>query len=95
MLPSNRDIRARLQLVGARLKQLEAYGNDRIRASALEALREEREILNLVLLNRRVEASKPVVNLRRWRSANGTLALVGKERGERRAIDAARHSSAS
>jgi hypothetical protein len=75
MLPTNRDIRARLQLVGARLKQLEGHGTDHIRGSALEQLREEREILNLVLLNRRVEASKPVVNLRRWRMANGALAL--------------------
>jgi hypothetical protein len=82
MLPTNGDIRARLQVVGARLKQLEGYGTDHVRASALEQLREEREILSLVLLNRRVEASKPVVNLRRWRSANGALALIGKERGQ-------------
>jgi hypothetical protein len=33
----------------------------------LEELREEREVLNLLILNRRVEAMKPVVDLRRWR----------------------------
>ena len=33
----------------------------------LEELREEREVLNLLILNRRVEASKRVVDLRRWR----------------------------
>jgi hypothetical protein len=33
----------------------------------LEELREEREVLNLLILNRRVEASKKVVDLRRWR----------------------------
>jgi len=33
----------------------------------LEELREEREVLNLLILNRRVEASKPVVDLQRWR----------------------------
>jgi hypothetical protein len=33
----------------------------------LEELREEREMLNLVVLNRRMEAAKKVVSLRRWR----------------------------
>ena len=33
----------------------------------LEELREEREMLNLVVLNRLMEAAKKVVSLRRWR----------------------------
>jgi hypothetical protein len=33
----------------------------------LEELREEREMLNLVVLNRRMEAAKKIVSLRRWR----------------------------
>ena len=35
--------------------------------SLLEELREEREMLNLVVLNRRMEAAKKIVSLRRWR----------------------------
>jgi len=36
-------------------------------ASTLQELREEREVLALVMLNRAVEASKKVVSFRRWR----------------------------
>jgi hypothetical protein len=76
MLPTNEHFRNRLRIVEARLKQLERHGTGRVRAAAVEQLREEREILNLILLNRRVEGAKPVVNLDRWRSANGAVALV-------------------
>jgi hypothetical protein len=76
MLPTNQYFRGELRVVDARLKQLEGYGTGRVRAAALEQLREEREILNLILLNRRVEAAKPVVDLARWRSANGAVALA-------------------
>jgi hypothetical protein len=79
MLPTNQYFRSQLQVVDSRLKQLERFGTGRVRAAALEQLREEREILNLVLLNRRVEAAKRVVDLRRWRTANGALALADDE----------------
>ena len=36
-------------------------------ATTLHELREEREILTLVMLNRGVEGSKKVVSFRRWR----------------------------
>ncbi len=36
-------------------------------ASTLHELREEREIVALVMLNRSVEASKKIVSFRRWR----------------------------
>jgi hypothetical protein len=36
-------------------------------SSTLHELREEREILALVMLNRSVEASKKIVSFRRWR----------------------------
>jgi hypothetical protein len=79
MLPTNQYFRSQLKVVDSRLKQLERFGTERVRAAALEQLREEREILNLVLLNRRVEAAKRVVDLRRWRTANGALALAEDE----------------
>lgn len=85
MLPTNHYVRAKLQLLDARLTQLEHYGTDRVRVAALEELREQREILNLVLLNRRVESAKAVVDLRRWRTANGALAMIGDEIAGRRA----------
>jgi hypothetical protein len=77
MLPTNRDVRTRLRVVDARLRQLDCGGG---RGAARAQLREEREILNLVLLNRRVEAARRVVDLERWRTANGALALVGDGR---------------
>lgn len=79
MLPTNRYFRSQLQIVDARLRQLERSGSGRALA-ALPQLREEREILNLVLLNRRVEAARRVVDLRRWRTANGALVLDEEER---------------
>jgi hypothetical protein len=36
-------------------------------SSTLSELVEEREVLGLVMLNRRIEASKKVVSFRRWR----------------------------
>jgi hypothetical protein len=78
MPPTNRDVRTRLRVVDARLRQLECGGGGR--AAARAQLREEREILNLVLLNRRVEAARRVVDLERWRTANGALALDGDAR---------------
>jgi hypothetical protein len=36
-------------------------------SSTLHELVEERELLGLVMLNRRIEGSKKIVSLRRWR----------------------------
>jgi hypothetical protein len=86
--PSNAHFRTRLQVLDAQLKQLERYGKENIRAAAFERLHEEREVVNLVLLNRRVEAARPVVDLARWRNANGALHLVANENaaGEEEAL---------
>lgn len=79
VLPSNAHFRTRLQVLDARLKQLERNGSDRLRAAVRERLHEAREVVNLVLLNRRVEAARPVVDLARWRNANGALQLVAND----------------
>lgn len=41
-------------------------------SSTLHDLVEEREVLGLVVLNRRIEASKKVVSFRRWRDGPWT-----------------------
>jgi hypothetical protein len=82
MTLTNAHFRVRLQVLDAQLKQLERYGHDKLRADALERLHEEREVVNLVLLNRRVEAARPVVDFARWRSANGATALVANKSKE-------------
>lgn len=41
-------------------------------SSTLHDLVEEREVLGLVMLNRRIEASKKVVSFRRWRDGPWT-----------------------
>jgi hypothetical protein len=80
MLPTNADIHHQLQVVEARLRQLECTRTGRGRAAALAQLRREREMLTVALLNRRVEAAKRVVDLARWRTANGALMPAGEGR---------------
>jgi hypothetical protein len=45
-------------------------------ASALEELWAKRRALKLLLLNRKVEAAKKIVDLQRWRDGNGALYLA-------------------
>jgi len=79
MLPTNHYYRAKLRQLDAQVRQLELQmemsGSPAV-LPLLEELRIEREVFNLILLNRRVEAARPVVDLRRWRDANGAAALV-------------------
>jgi hypothetical protein len=44
-------------------------------ASSLEELWTQRRLLKLLMLNRRIEASKRVVDFQRWRDGNGALHL--------------------
>jgi len=53
-------------------------------ASALGELRDEREILTLVMLNRDVEASKKVVSFRRWRDGPWAPNELAQAAGGRR-----------
>jgi hypothetical protein len=74
---TNGAIAAKIQLLDSHLRQMElGSANDRVTAAAVERIEEEREVLNLVLLNRRVEAARPVVDFKRWRTANGALDLL-------------------
>ena len=74
---TNGAIAAKIRLLDSHLRQMElGSANDRVTAAAVERIEEEREVLNLVLLNRRVEAARPVVDFKRWRTANGALDLL-------------------
>jgi hypothetical protein len=57
---------ARLNRLIARI-EAKPNGEWRVWSSTLHDLVEERELLGMVVLNRRVEASKKVVSFRRWR----------------------------
>jgi len=80
MQPTNDYFRARRRLVELKLLQCRFLAADRERRPGIEELLVEREILDLVLLNRRLEASRPVVDLGRWRTANGAVALASERR---------------
>ena len=79
MLPTNHYYRTKMRQLDAQVRQLELQmemsGSPAL-LPAVEELRIEREVFNLILLNRRVEAARAVVDLRRWRDANGAAALV-------------------
>jgi hypothetical protein len=62
-------VKAEIAQIDRLILDIEAKPQDKRLAwgHLLEELREEREVLNLLILNRRVEASKKVVDLRRWR----------------------------
>jgi len=79
VLPTNAYYRTKLRRLDARVRQLEikmeVAGSPAL-LPLIEELRIEREIFNLILLNRKVESSRPVVDLRRWREANGATALI-------------------
>ena len=53
-------------------------------ASTLHELREEREIVALVMLNRSVEASKKIVSFRRWRDGPWASQPAAQAAGGRR-----------
>jgi hypothetical protein len=62
-------VKAEIAQIDRLIVDIEAKPQDKRMAWShlLEELREEREVLNLLILNRRVEASKKIVELRRWR----------------------------
>lgn len=79
MRPTNDYFRARRRLVELKLQQCRFLAADRERPTGIEELLVERQILDLVLLNRRLEASRPIVDLGRWRTANGAVALASEK----------------
>lgn len=80
MLGTNRQFEAALDSLDQQIPQIEAAllrgGNSSNLASGLAELWARRRILKLLMLNRRIEAAKKVVDFRRWRDGNGALYLL-------------------
>jgi hypothetical protein len=80
MSHTNGFYRTKLRQLDAQVRQLELkmeMTGSTASLPAIEELRIEREVYNLILLNRKVEAARPVVNFGRWRDANGATRMVG------------------
>jgi hypothetical protein len=69
MPATTQKVRQEIAQIDRLIADIEAKPRDKRLAwsSLLEELREERELLSLIILNRRMEATKKVVSLRRWR----------------------------
>jgi hypothetical protein len=66
---STRDLKVEINRLNRLIARIEAkpQGEWAAWSSTLHDLVEEREVLGLVVLNRRLEAGKKVVSFRRWR----------------------------
>jgi hypothetical protein len=79
MLGTNRQFQSLLCQVDSEISAMEYsaarnQGESRV-FTAIEELRGRRRALKLLLLNRKIEAAKTVVNFHRWRDGNGALYL--------------------
>lgn len=74
MTRSTRDLKVEISRINRLIARIEAKPQNEWPAwsSTLHDLLEEREVLGLVVLNRRIEASKKVVSFRRWRDGPWT-----------------------
>ena len=83
---TNRHFETLLQTLERQIPRVEAAlvkgSNSSQLADGLAELWARRRIVKLLMLNRRVEASKKIVDFRRWRDGDGALHLLA-ERGER------------
>lgn len=78
MLGTNRQFEALIHGLDARIASLERSilaGTAGSSAATLEELWARRRAFHLLVLNRRVEAAKPVVDLQKWRDGNGAMHL--------------------
>lgn len=69
MTRTTQDLKVEISRLNRLIARIESKPNDEWTtwSSTLHDLVEERELLGLVVLNRRIEASKRVVSFRRWR----------------------------
>jgi hypothetical protein len=74
MTRSTRDLKVEISRLNRLIARIEAKPQNEwsVWSSTLHDLVEEREVLGLVVLNRRIEASKKVVSFRRWRDGPWT-----------------------
>jgi len=87
MLGTNRQFESMLRQVDSQIGAMEralTHGEQPARlAPALEELWAKRRAVKLLLLNRKVEAAKKVVDFQRWRDGNGALYLAQAPSGGR------------
>ena len=79
MLGTNRQFQTLLRHLDAQISGMERVlvngASGPTAGPALEDLWRRRRTLNLLLLNRKIEAAKPVVDFQKWRDGNGALYL--------------------
>ena len=89
MLGTNRQFEALIDRIETQITKLELSvreGSAEREAAMLEDLCARRQALCLLLLNRRVEAAKPVVDFETWRDGNGAIYLgIAPPGGNRKA----------
>lgn len=69
MTRTTKDLKVEIARLNRLIARIEAKPHSEwpVWSSTLHDLMEERELLGVVVHNRRMEASKPVVSFRRWR----------------------------
>ena len=74
MTRSTRNLQVEITRLNRLIARIEAKPQNEwaVWSSTLHDLMEEREVLGLVMLNRRIEATKKVVSFRRWRDGPWT-----------------------
>jgi hypothetical protein len=78
MLGTNRQFEALIDRIEIQIESLERSARDgpaERDGAMLDELCTRRQALRLLLLNRRVEAAKPVVDFEAWRDGNGAIYL--------------------
>jgi hypothetical protein len=79
MLGTNRQFQTLLRHLDAQISGMERVlvngASSGAAAPALEELWRKRRTLHLLLLNRKIEAARPVVDFQKWRDGNGALYL--------------------
>ena len=77
MLGTNRQFETLIHRLDAQIAEMEPLlvngSSAGSAAPVLEDLWQKRRALKLLLLNRKIEASKPLVDFQKWRDGNGAL----------------------
>lgn len=89
MLGTNAQFESLIRRLDSQISRLERsvlQGTGGAAAVMLDELWARRRSLRLLILNRRVEAAKPVVDFQKWRDGNGAIYLCTGEGGGRRSV---------
>jgi hypothetical protein len=87
MLGTDAQLKSLIRRLGIRIAALEqSASRSGPMTVLLEELSTQRQSLRLVLINRRVEAAKPVVDYQKWRDGDGALYLCFGTTERRRSV---------